>query len=170
MCADISAATMSDNDLQDVLDARRLEIRRENLDIRETYAGGTAEYYDYYSAHKDFEETDGGTAVFVLEDSTGLDQGTATWTANYINGHVQFSSDQAGAAIYLTGRSYDLHGAAADVWRRVAGNKAALYDFAADGVKMNRSQWFEHCDRMAAHYERLAQPMVATMVRSDVAI
>jgi hypothetical protein len=168
MTGDLSADTLSDNDLQDILDAHRLEVRREKLESRPMYASGSAEYYDFYSAHHDFEETDGGTAVFVLEDSTGLNRSTADWTANYVGGHVQFSGDQAGTAVYLTGRSYDLHGAAADVWRRVQGNKAALYDFSADGAKMSRSQWFEHCGRMAAHYDRLARPMVATMVRGDV--
>jgi hypothetical protein len=162
-------ADYTDESLQTVLDKARLRVQREPLTAEPTYdAGGTVHYYDYYSLYGDYEETDGGTAVFVLEDSTGLEKGTADWTANYANGHIQFSVDQAGTSIYLTGRSYDLNAAAAQVWRLQAGQAAGKYTFAADGASYHRSDWFKHCKEMAAYYDALSRPVMVEMVRSDV--
>ncbi|MFQ5433488.1 MAG: hypothetical protein ACE5FD_01290 [Anaerolineae bacterium] len=168
MC-NVTVDDWTDDELQTILDGRRLDVRREKLEQAPEYTASTANYYDFYSRFGNYEETDGGTAVFILEDSAGADKSTANWTANYTNGHIRFSADQGGTAIYLTGRSYDLFGAAADVWRQQMGKQAAKYTFAADGVQMSRSHWFAHCDRMAAHYDRLSRPVQVQINRGDVA-
>lgn len=166
--ANVGTADWSDDELQAVLDRYRLDVHREELIVQPSYNGGAALYYDYYSRYGNFEATDGGTAIFVVEDSTGAKKGTADWTANYINGHISFSVDQAGAIIYLTGRSYDLNGAAAQVWRQQAGKQAPKYSYGGDGKTFSRSDWFKHCMEMAAYYDRLSRPTVVDVMRTDV--
>jgi len=166
MCDDIGQDDFSDDELQNILDANRLLVQREPLLPTPRYAGGLATYFDYHSRHGDFEET-GETGVFIVEDSTGAD--VTPDAINYISGHVQFSVDTEGVTYYLTGRSYDLFGAAAGVWRMMAGRMVSKFDFSADGVKFSRGQWFNHCQQMAGNYDRLTRPSVGTMMRGDVA-
>lgn len=156
--------------LQAVLDRHRLDVRREPLHAVVDYlSGGTVRYLEYRSAHAHFETTDGGTAVFVVEDSTGADVGTASYTPDYLRGVITFGADQAGTAYYLTGRAYDLNAAAADVWRMKAANVAKYYDFSTDNHSMSRSQMHKHYLEMADYYAGQSAPQVITMYRSDAA-
>lgn len=165
----MGTADWTDDKVQDVLDANRREIRRERLAIEASYDGGTAYYYDFFSRYDQFEETDAGTAVFVVEDSQGSNKGTADWTANYVNGAVTFSVDQAGSAIYLTGRSYDIYRTASQVLRQQAGAVAGKYSFEADGHSFDRSDWFKHLIEMANRYDQMAKPTSVSIPRVDLA-
>src|SRR5512133_992723 len=90
-----------DDHLQQVLDRNRLDICREPLDmVPSHYGGGTVKYFDHLSSYNNFEKTSGGTAVFYIEDAAGVDQGTALWTADYLNGKITFGSDTAGTTYY----------------------------------------------------------------------
>ena len=60
----------SDDQLQAVLDRHRTYVRREELECIPELTGGTSYYYDFFSKYRHFELTDGGTAVFLVEDST----------------------------------------------------------------------------------------------------
>src|SRR5512139_3284799 len=78
----------TDNQIQDLLDASRVEIWNEPLVTQyRSSTGGSAVYQDYYSQFGDLEEATSGTACFVMLDATGTLIGTATYTANYVNGH-----------------------------------------------------------------------------------
>ena len=70
-----TASYWTDTQLQDVLDRYRMDVTREVLAPREVYTDGTAEYYDYYSQYGDYETTDGGTAIFEVEDAAGSTAG-----------------------------------------------------------------------------------------------
>jgi hypothetical protein len=167
--ANVAIADWPDNDVQISLDKHRLEVRREQLTVEPEYTGGTAFYYDYFSTYGNFEEYGSANAyIFDLTDSDGNAKGTADWTANYINGHVRFSVDQGGTAIFLTGRSYDLYGAAAEICRQHAAVQAAKYSFTADDTTLHRSHWFDHYMKLADLYDKMARPVVVSMVRSDV--
>lgn len=50
--------------------------------------------------------------------------------------------------------TWDLNRGAAEGWRWKAAKLAARYDFDADGQSFQRSQAFEHCERMAEMYRR----------------
>lgn len=165
MCDDVSTADVSDDTIQNILDKHRLEVHREQLAMSPRYESGTAKYYDFFSNYGDFEE-DTTANAFIVEDSTGTDK--APDTVDYVNGHIQYNTDQQGEYRYLTARSYDIYAAAADVWRLLAGQATSKFDFSADDAKFSRGQWFRHCTVMADHYDRLARPGVATMMRGDV--
>lgn len=157
-----TAQTWTDDELQDVLDMHKTRIWRELLQDEATrLSSSSAEHRVFHSRYGNYEE--GGTAYFQIEDAAGSQRGTATYTANYVNGVVTMTADQAGTALYLTGWTYDLAGAAAELWRQRAGKVSSYYDFRADEHQLSRSQWFKHCAEMADMYARQAQ---ATTVRS----
>ena len=173
--ADFTVGTVSywsDDQLQNLLDRNRLEVYREQLQMVPRHVGGgTTEYYEHLSRYELFEETSGGTSIFYIEDSAGVDQGTALWEADYRVGKVTFLADTAGSAYYLTGRVFDMNGAAADVWRKKAVQVAASssgFDWSTDNMSMKRSQQVSQAHEMVSYYEGLAWPKTAVMYRGDV--
>lgn len=163
-----TATFWDDMQLQIALDRHRVDIYREQLTARPGYAGsGTIQYKEYRSGYNNLEQSDGSTTLF-LEDGAGTDFGTALWSADYARGIVTFAADTGGSVVYLTGRSYDLNAAAADVWRIKAANAAKLYDMSTDNHSLSRSQIKAHCIEMAEYYESQGGFRVVTMVRSDL--
>ena len=134
-------AVFTDAQVQDVLDRHRIDVVHEPLAPDEDWTGsGVTQWKVYRSRWRHFEATDGGSAIFVVEDGIGDNRGTATWTADYQRGMVTFAADQGGTALYLSGRSYDPHGAAAELLEGWAAKVAVDYDFQADGQRFDRSQ------------------------------
>jgi len=158
----------TDKQLEEELDTCRTELYRELLEPVETYNNGTVQFKEYHSGYGNFEQTTGGTSIFYLENAAGTIFGTALYSIDYRRGHVTFNSDTTGSAVYLYGRSYDLNAAAANIWRFKAGYYAEAYDFSTDGMRANRSQLIEHCERMANKYEGMRQPESISLFRSDI--
>lgn len=154
--------------LQEVLDRHRVDISREELEAVPSYGvAGAVYYYEYRSAYRNLEQTDGGTVILTIQDSEGNTVAASGWSADYARGVITFSNDTAGVARYLNARSFDLNAAAADAWRVKAANAAKLYDFSTDNHNLSRSQFHEHCIEMAKEFERMAPVKVTTMFRSD---
>jgi len=159
----------SDDMMQRVLDRNRRDVFREQLQPIESMAGGgIVEYREYRSQYTNFERTDGGTALFFIEDSLGNKAGTATYSVDYLNGRITFSADQAGGGYYLTRRAYNLNAAAADIWRQKAGHYAASVNFSTDNHRVNRGDIINNCLNMAAHYEMQAGPTIIRFDRGDM--
>jgi len=162
-------ATFWDGDhMMEVLDRHRIDVNRELLGYTQRYTGGTVSYLDYYSAYRNFEQTTGGTSVFWLEDGTGTQIGTANYTVDYLNGRITFAADTKGTSYYLTGRSYDLNGAASDIWKSKASHYAMAYDIKTDNTSLSRSQLRTQCLEMATYYERIAPVNIVFVGRGDV--
>ena len=162
----------TDAQLQDVLDLYRTDVVFEQL---QSYpyrvAGGSLSYTDYRSAYGFYEQTTGGTSIFYVQDSTGSAIGSANYTPDYRRGVVLFSADQAGTVYYLTGRSYDLNAAAADVWRKKAAHFASTaFNFSTDNHRIDRSQLHRHALEMAEYWEGKSGDSVqmVDMSRSDI--
>lgn len=167
-----TAQVFNDRQVLRELDARRREIVFEPMyaQVRQV-AGGSIAYYDYYAGCGNLETTDGGTAVFTIQDSTGATQGTAGWSADYRRGHVTFTTDRRGTAYYLTARAYDTYGAAAALLRQWATRLAREFDFSTDGQSFSRSQQTRGLLTQAQEYERQSWSAVGSvqMLRSDIA-
>ena len=164
MIDDSDGEDFTDSELQDVLDGHRVNIHREQLEIERTLlTSDDYEYRIYHSRHENLERVESGTAVFKLEDSAGAQRGTATYSADYLAGIITMTADQEGTALYLTARSYDLNGAASEVWERKAGSVADRYSFSAGGQSLSRSDWFDHCMRISRSYARKARPQTVHM-------
>jgi len=153
MVDDTADAVWTDDQIQDTLDEHKLRVQREYMEMEKTLVSASDyEYRIYHSRYGSFEE--GGTAYFNIEAANGEQRAAGTYTADYVRGVVTMSADQAGSALYLTGWSYDLNGAAADCWRERAAKVSSYYNVDADGHRLSRSQWFDHCQDMAEMYAR----------------
>jgi hypothetical protein len=165
----LAGATYWTDDLvQDTLDRHRTDIHREPLTVEAEYSDGDLVYHNYYAPMRYYEEAAGGEDVWRIEDAAGSAIGTADYTVNYHAGHIRFTADTAGSARYLVARAYDMHRAAADVWRRKAAHVAGRVDWSTDNHTMKASQMRVHYLEMATYYEGQAVPRMVRLERSDV--
>lgn len=167
---DPESEVWTDDQAQQILDGQRVDFWREPLQPIAT--GPSANIYQVYrSRYRDMESAASGTMVWRVYDGAGATIGTAAYTTDYNLGVLMFAADQAGSARYLDGRTFDLNAAAASAWRERAAVTARLYTFQADGGRYERSQWFEHCVKMADYFGALANGGMAVSVldRTDVA-
>lgn len=163
-------ADWSDDQLQDVLDRNRDDVRREGLRGESEYSGGSVVYFDYYwHCGPWVEHADGGT-VWRLEDSAGSAIGTALYTPEYGAKHLRFAANTGGSAYFLTYRAFDLDRAAADVWDDKAASVASRFDIKTDNHDLKRSQLAAQYRAMAADYRRRAGPRVSTRLRDDMPV
>jgi hypothetical protein len=170
--ADYTLGTINfwdDDQVEEILDRHRKDVYTEQLgQFPRSVGGGTLEYYEFRSRYGHFEKTDGGTAVFVVEDSLGADSASADYAVDYVKGVVTFTPDQAGSARFLTGRYYDVYGAAAELLRSWATKEKLEFTFSTDGQSFQRRQKAEMLMQMAAEYEQQAWPVTMTQVRTDL--
>lgn len=75
----------------------------------------------------------------------------------------------APSAVSITGRSFDLHSAAADALEEWATKLALSFDFTADGATYHLSQRRASLLQAATLQRSLARPVVALWVRTDLA-
>lgn len=151
----LGTATFWDDDqMQSVLDQNRVDLYREELvPLPDTIGGGSIVYKRYESAFGWLEQVTSGSLIFQVETAGGDLAGTADYSVDHTRGLVTFTADQGGTAYFLTGRSYNMNAAAADVWRKKKGYYAKAIDVESDGQKLRRSQLFEHCSEMVEFYE-----------------
>lgn len=153
-----AVAYWSDDQLQSALDRARLDVWSEQLSVQQQYAGaGTISYRVYNSQYANYEQTLGGTALFIIRDGTGAALGTALYTVDYIRGVVTFGTTTNGDIRRLEGRAFDIYGAAADVLEGWGGYLARQFDFATDGQSFKLSQQREALTALAARYRAQAK-------------
>ena len=119
---------------------------------------------EYYIGAGNLE---GGTVYFSVENGVGVAYGTALYSVDYARGIITFAADNAGGAVSVTGRSYDLNAAAADLWRQKAASVAQAYDFSTDNHRMSRSQMMKQCLQMAEMYEGMGGVTANKIERND---
>lgn len=158
-----------DDVLQDMLDARRRDVYRAELVPNIDYlGGGSIQYFQYDSGLRHLEQTSGGTAVFIVEDGPGTNVGTANYTADYRRGVVTFTADQGGTSYYLTARTYDVYGVAADVLQQWATHEALSFDVSTPEVNARRSQKSKMLQSQSETYRRQAWLPSFNAERADV--
>jgi hypothetical protein len=167
--ADFTVGTItywSDEQLQRILDANRLNVYQEPIYPAQGFQGTS---YEYQSQWDNYEQSSGGTAIFYLEDGTGNKVSSALYTVDYLNGHITFTANTAGALYYLTGRSYDLNAAAAEVWRQKASQSAGgQFDWSTDNMSVKRSQVQANYQNQADYYQGKARPKQVSLWRGDI--
>jgi len=167
-----TAQVFTDAQVLRELDARRKDLTYHLMRPAPTLTtGGSLLYRDFYAGMGNLEATDGGTAIFYVQDGVGTTQGTAGWSTDYRRGCVTFTTDRAGTSYYLTARAYDTFGAAAALLRMWATRLAREYDFSTDGQSFSRSQQTRGLLQQAQEYERQSWSAVTSvqMMRSDFA-
>lgn len=153
-------AVFTDEALQEALDVHQTQARYLPLPGRQTYRpGGAVVWLDFYADRGDWE------ADVVLVD-VGWNALTPA-TADLIVGHWTFTESQL-AVIYLTGKCYDLNGAAADVLEAWAAKVKLKHDFQDVNVRLHRSQQHAMLLAQAAQYRAKQLVQCATVGRSDL--
>lgn len=161
----------TDAQIQDVLDMRRNDVIYEPLTVYPTpTTAGFYIYRDYRSGSKFFEQSTGGTEIFYVQNIAGETIPLADYTPDYRRGQILFADDQEAEVFFLTGRSYDLNAAAADIWRRKASHYSGAFDFSTDNHSVTRSQIYQHCLEMAEHFEGLGSQSIQSipLFRADI--
>ena len=149
----------SDQQLQDILDRNREAFIYENVEAQTPYlvAGGSHEWKVYDIGKQNIERTTGGTAIFYLQDSAGTVVDSSEYSVDYHNGIVTFGTNTEGKPYYATGASYDVYGAASDVWTMKANNVAVSFDFATDNHNIKRSQVYAQYIQQSEYYRLLSK-------------
>ena len=111
-----------DSHIQDILDANSQFVVDSPLPYLDQNVDGTARYIVAQSTFNSWEEAESGTARWIVRDSTGAEYGTANYTVSYRAGRIVFDTDRGGTAYYITGYTYDVNAAAADVWMQRLAN------------------------------------------------
>jgi hypothetical protein len=141
----------SDDDIQRTLDQNANYFVNSPLMWQPiTATGGTLTYLTAQAAYSYLEAAPGtvNTSRLIIRDGAGSAVGTSSYTIDYQAGRITFGSDQGGTAYYLSGYTYDVYDAAADIWLERIAHFNEWYDFSADNQTFNRSQAWEHAMKM----------------------
>lgn len=157
----------SDLQLQKVLDNHRTDLKwYEMTAIQEA----DLSYLDYaIEGYGNFEQTTGGTAIFIIQDVAGAAVTSPSYSVDYSRGVVTFASDTEGTTYWVTGRSFDIQSAAAEVWRAKVSHYARAVNFSTDNHNISREQLYTHAKEMAEYYEQQGSGGITSVVtfRSD---
>ena len=89
------------------------------------------------------------------------------YSADLLTGHWQFA-ETANWPLYVTGYSYDVYGAGADLLEEWAGIVKLKFDFSRGDQKLSRSQMIASLLQLADSYRAKQMPLIATQVRTDL--
>lgn len=113
-------------------------------------------------------ENPGTNSGWAVKNVGGSALGTALYSLNLSSRLLDFGSiDQRGAAYYLDCRSYDLHHAAAAIWRQKAAALAQNVDWSSDNHDISAAQEYDHALQLVEHYEQLSAPVASRFIRYD---
>jgi hypothetical protein len=144
------SATFSDDEIQNALDGRRADVVECQLAWRpSTAAGGTVTYHDYFAPRGSWEDD------VVLKDRTYAE--ITADTEDLVTGHWTFVANVI-PPIFITGKTYDIPGAAYDLLTAWAAKVARDFDFATDGQDFSRSQKRTGLVALATEYARRMVP------------
>jgi hypothetical protein len=169
------------SDIQDTLDETRQDIRYLDLEIAPSIVNTASTlnqpsviFADYYAR---FQWWESDAVLQGINVATG-----AAWVvltplaSDYITGHWQFeltpfvNGTVPGQypPIFITGKTYDLNYAAAELLEMWAATLTGAYDIAVDGQNLRRSQLMSMKLQAAQIYRRKAKPRTVKIVRDDI--
>lgn len=148
----------TDDELQDALDAHRVDaVVTELIPVRSVASGGAVSYRKFLAA------------VGFWEDSPliqGSSFATVTPATNdYLRGEWTFATDQT-PPLYISGQAYDLYGAAIEVLEAWLAKLKLQFDFEEDQQSFARSQKVRGIRALIAEYQRKARPPGIRLVTS----
>lgn len=144
-----TVSEFTDQALQDILDQNKVEYRQIYLSPTPTYTAGGILYtiYDLPESAGEWFETpvnDQLNTYFYLMGTNyipivfGADAGEAVFDPNLRR--ITFNSNTNGLSYYLNAVSYDMNGAAAEVWNIKCSNRTGLVDIKTDNHTLALSQ------------------------------
>ena len=164
----LGTATYWDDDhLQEICDANRVDFYEMELQPIPKTVSSQSVWLRYDAPYGNLETIASGTVIWNLTLSDGTQAGTADYSVDYTKGIVTFTADQGGTAWFMTGRSYDMEAAAADVWEQKADYYAVAYDVKTDGHDLNRSQLVKQANERAEYYRGKVGAYTVEILRGD---
>ena len=154
-----SSQVFADQDIQDVLDESREDIKNLAMIPKATYSGATLSYLDYYTKLTNWEDD------YTLKQY--LTVPVTASSAEPIAGHWTFASNTF-PDVYITGKSYDIYRAAADLLERWAAKLELRFDFTTDGQSFRVSQMADALQKLAETYRKKQRARSISMTRNDI--
>lgn len=156
----------SDDHLQAVLEAHSTYHSRVAVYPIGEYTSGVMIYIRYpLPYYLIWAEGAGTGSAWRLADGNGADAPAHTFYME--SRQVLFDEPTDGRTYYLSAMAYDLHAAAADVWRQKLAHASKRVSFSVDGQSVSASDYHTHCERMVAYYDGLAGAKLVTRIRTD---
>jgi hypothetical protein len=155
-----STQYFTDQQIQDVLDATRMDMRYLVLTPAPTYVGNTLQYLDYYADFTDWEDD--------VAFRQWLTNPVTPSSSENITGHWVFSATTL-PPVYLVGKTYDVYRCAADLLERLSAQWVLRYNVNVDGQTLQRSQVAIALQNLAHTYRLKQRPHVISISRSDIA-
>lgn len=173
----------TDQNVQDVLDAHRSEVRYELLrpipDIVPGQNGVLTAQFVWASYQSQFQYWEADVVIQGLNTTTNQPWVVLTPTSfEYINGKWTFAVTLPNIAtppgqyppVYAVGKVYDLYATAADLLeRRIALRALAMFDVSADGQSVRMSQVIGTFERLRDSYLAKSWSTVLEIERADMA-
>jgi len=149
----------ADQDIQDVLDEAREDVRYVALAPAPTYSGSTISYLDYYADLGSWEDD------IVLKQYRII---TVTPSASEnIVGHWTFAVTTL-PPVFAVGKLYDVYRGAADLLERLSARYMLKYNVVADGQNLQRSQMAMAIQQLARTYRMQQRARTIQVTRSDL--
>lgn len=148
-----------DQDIQDVLDESRADIKNMQMTAQPTYVSGSIQYLDYYTDLGGWEDD------FVLKQY--LINTVTPATSEPIAGHWTFATTTL-PSVYISGKLYDVYRAAADLLERWAAKWVLAYAFTSDGQSFQRQQAADALQKLARTYRGKQRAMSIGFSRGDL--
>ena len=153
----------SDDEIQDALDVYQEGHRYRPLRAEPTYSAGSVEWRDFYADIGDWEADE------ALAD--GVYTSVTAATSDRIAGHWTFAASQM-QGVFVTGKTYDLYGAAADLLEGWAAKVKLDIDVQIGGIaqadRYYLAQQAGACERLASRYRLRQKIGCGRLVRSDI--
>lgn len=154
------SSTWSDNQIQDVLDAGRVDYRYLRLAATPDWSTGAIRFLDYYAPIGDWE-TDYTFAQYFTTVVTPS-------STEPIVGHITFATSTFPPVYIAFGKSYDIYRAAADLLERWAAQWLMAYMAIANGQRLERQQVTANMQTLAKQYRQQQRARSVCMTRGDM--
>jgi hypothetical protein len=142
----------TDEQLQDFLDARRTDALLAELRAYESYVAGSVVWLDYFTPRGMWEAD---AALFDVS-RTAID--AVEYAADLVLGHWTFAASRT-PPLYVTGRCYDIHSSAADVFEAWASGEKFRHVYSGDqGESSGPSRRSDELAALAQEQRRRAGP------------
>lgn len=151
----------TDDEVESFLDRHRMEVFNDRLTPEVTYEGATSSYKDYLSSDR-FYEAD---AVIIDGTNATVSAGQSD-SFDYLTGRFTFGTGRTDR-LRISGKTYDLHLACAELLEAWAAKVALDFDFTTDQQTFNRSQKREGLLALAKAQRRQARVGSGRLVRTD---
>ena len=162
----VTAPVFLDQEVQDKLDQYRFYQRYVRLTPQATIQpGGKRLWTDFFSEFENWEETGSGSEFSLVDATYNV---LTPDSSDYISGHWTFNAGVNNAVVWITGQSYDIYAAGADLASDWAGIVKLQFDFSDNNVQYKRNQQFEALLQLSEKLREKALPRRVSMGRQDV--